>query len=272
MATSSINKDSVDRQSAPKKNITNPIHYEASDSIILRLDNGKAKLFNKAKVDMDQTALNAYYIEVAFSNKVLFAKGNLDSSGKYINQPVFKDGNDAYTSDSLRYNNELKKGLVYGLSLTQDEAHVQLKQVMKQPDGSLMGNSGKISTCSDPHPHFYLNASKIKVIPNNKVLFGAANLVLGDIPTPLALPFGIAPMKKGQRNGLIMPNPGFNNSNNSFFLSNLGYYHGLGKFADAQLNSDLYFNGDFRLGVTTNIIKRYKYSGALAVNMSRFGN
>jgi len=272
ITTASTKKDSLSNPSAAKKAINNPIHYEASDSIILRMENGKALLYNKAKVDMDETELNANYIEVAFANKILFAKGNIDSTGKYINQPIFKDGNDAYTSDSLRYNNESKKGMVYGLSLTQDEAHVQLKQVMKQPDGSLMGNSGKISTCSDPHPHFYLNASKIKVIPNNKVLFGAANLVLADIPTPLALPFGIAPMKKGQRNGLIMPNPGVNNSNNSFFLSNLGYYQGLGKFADAQVNSDLYFNGDFRMGVTTNFIKRYKYSGALAVNMSRFGN
>ena len=151
VATSSTNQDSTNRQNIAKKSINNPIHYEASDSIVLGWENGKAKLYNKAKVDMEQTTLSAYYIEVAFSNKVLFAKGNLDSSGKYINQPVFKDGNDAYTSDSLRYNNELKKGLVYGLSLTQDEAHVQLKQVMKQPDGSLMGNSGKISTCSDPH-------------------------------------------------------------------------------------------------------------------------
>jgi hypothetical protein len=116
------------------------------------MENGKALLYNKAKVDMDETELNANYIEVTFANKTLFAKGNIDSTGKYINQPIFKDGSDAYTSDSLRYNNESKKGMVYGLSLTQDEAHVQLKQVMKQPDGSLMGNSGKISTCPPPPP------------------------------------------------------------------------------------------------------------------------
>ncbi|MCX6177605.1 MAG: putative LPS assembly protein LptD [Bacteroidetes bacterium] len=265
ITTASTKKDSVSNPSPAKKAINNPIHYEASDSIILRMEHGKALLYNKAKVDMDETELNANYIEVAFANKTLFAKGNIDSTGKYINQPIFKDGNDAYTSDSLRYNNESKKGMVYGLSLTQDEAHVQLKQVMKQPDGSLMGNSGKISTCSDPHPHFYLNASKIKVIPNNKVLFGAANLVLADIPTPLALPFGIAPMKKGQRNGLIMPNPGFNNSNNSFFLSNLGYYQGLGKFADAQFSKTNDFSINSRFGLDRKLLPGVTLNGNINI-------
>lgn len=216
--------------------------------------------------------LNAKYIEVGFANKMLFAKGGKDSLGKYVDLPIFKEGTEQYTSDSLKYNSESKKGKVYGLTLSQDEAHIQLKQVVKQADGSFMGQSGKLSTCSDPHPHFYLNTSKIKVIPNQKVMFGAANLVFADIPTPLALPFGIAPLQKGQRNGLIMPNPGFNGANNSFYLSNLGYYQGLGQYADAQLNSDIYFNGDFRVGLTTRIIRRYKFNAEMAVNMSRFGN
>ena len=236
------------------------------------MKSGKANLYKEAAVNTDNMELKARYIEVGLSNKLLFARGGQDSAGTYTDLPIFKDGADQYVSDSLSYNSGTKKGKVYGLTLTQDEAHIQLKQVVKQPDGSFMGQSGKLSTCSDPHPHFYLNTSKIKVIPNQKVLFGAANLVFADIPTPLALPFGIAPLQKGRSNGLIMPNPGFNGANNSFYLSNLGYYQGLGKNADAQLNTDLYFNGDFRVGLTTRYLRRYKYNSELSVNMSRFGN
>jgi hypothetical protein len=236
------------------------------------MSTGKAKLHNKSVVNTDDMELKARYITVGLNNKLLFAQGGPDSIGKYVDLPIFKDGSDQYVSDSLMYNAGSKKGKVYGLSLSQDEAHIQLKQVVKQPDGSFMGQYGKLSTCADPHPHFYLNTSKIKVIPNQKVLFGAANLVFADIPTPLALPFGIAPLQKGRRNGLIVPNPGYNGANNSFYLSNLGYYQGLGKNADAQLNTDLYFNGDFRVGITTRYIRRYKFNSELSLNMSRFGN
>lgn len=249
-----------------------PIFYSANDSIVLTLGDAKATLYQKATVDMQSMSLKARYIKVSLNNKTIFARGGLDTSGKFSDLPIYKDGPDQYTADSMLYSTQTKKGLVFGLSLTQDEAHIQLKRVLKQADGSFMGEHGKLSTCSDPHPHFYLNTSKIKIIPNKSVFFGPANLVFADIPTPLALPFGIAPLQKGRRNGIIMPNPGFNNSNNSFYLSNLGYYQGLGKYADAQMNSDVYFNGDFRIGLQTQLVRRYKYSGSLAVNMSRFGN
>ncbi|MEY3096685.1 MAG: hypothetical protein RL647_275 [Bacteroidota bacterium] len=270
--SSSIKTDSSKTVAPASKPFQSPIRYEAKDSIVLQMKSGKANLYKEAAVNTDNMELKARYIEVGLSNKLLFARGGQDSAGTYTDLPIFKDGADQYVSDSLSYNSGTKKGKVYGLTLTQDEAHIQLKQVVKQPDGSFMGQSGKLSTCSDPHPHFYLNTSKIKVIPNQKVLFGAANLVFADIPTPLALPFGIAPLQKGRSNGLIMPNPGFNGANNSFYLSNLGYYQGLGKNADAQLNTDLYFNGDFRVGLTTRYLRRYKYNSELSVNMSRFGN
>lgn len=270
--SSSTKTDSSKTVASNSKPFQSPIRYEAKDSIVLEMKSGKANLFKQATVNTDNMELKARYIEVGLNNKLLFAKGGPDSSGKYSDLPLFKDGADQYVSDSLMYNSGTKKGKVYGLSLSQDEAHIQLKQVVKQPDGSFMGQSGKLSTCADPHPHFYLNTSKIKVIPNQKVLFGAANLVFADIPTPLALPFGIAPLQKGRRNGLIVPNPGFNGANNSFYLSNLGYYQGLGKNADAQLGTDLYFNGDFRVGLTTRYIKRYKFNSELSLNMSRFGN
>lgn len=268
----SIKKDSIQTVSPAKGNLQSPIRYEAQDSIVMDIASGKATLYNTASVKMESMELKAKYIEVGLSSKLLFAKGGPDSSGKYSELPIFSDGADKYTSDSLTYNSGSKKAKVYGLSLSQDESHIQLKQVVRQADGSFMGQNGKLSTCSDPHPHFYLNASKIKVIPNNKVLFGAANLVFADIPTPLALPFGIAPLKKGRQNGLIVPNPGFNGANNSFYLSNLGYYQGLGKYADARFNTDLYFNGDFRVGLTTRLVKRYKFNAELGLNMSRFGN
>lgn len=250
--------------------LDNTISYNATDSIVFDIQKKKVYLYNNAVIDYGATHLEAYYIEIDLNSKVIYSKGKVDSAGKYASKPVLKDGEDNYVCDSLVYNSLSKKGKVYGLKLVEDDAIVHLQSVKKQADGSFIGDHGKITTCNEEHPHFYFNAQKIKVIPNNKVVFGPANLVVEDVPTPLAVPFGIAPLKKGRRNGLLFPAYGFNGANGAFYLQNLGWYMGLGKYADLTLLSDLYLNGDFRIGATTKFIKRYKYAGNFGVNYSRF--
>ncbi|MEC8692666.1 MAG: putative LPS assembly protein LptD, partial [Bacteroidota bacterium] len=142
----------------------------------------------------------------------------------------------------MQYNRSNGRGKVYGLKLVQDESHIHLGTVLKDSSGSFTGVHGKITTCDADEPHFYLNASRVKVIPDNKALFSAANLVFQGIPTPIALPFGLAPLKKGQRDGILFPSLGFNSFNQSFYLQNFGYYIGLGQHSDIQINTDAYLN------------------------------
>lgn len=256
----------------PKGDLDKPITYQAADSIWFDLKRNKVFLYKTAGIVYGDMDLTAHFIEIDLNKKEIFAKGGPDSLGKYSNLPVLKDGGDTYKADSIRYNSSSKKGRVYGLRLTQDEIVIQLNKVLKQDDGSFIGQSGKITTCNEDHPHFYFNANRIKVIPNNKALFGAANLVVEDVPTPLAVPFGIAPLKKGQRNGILFPGYGYNQFNKSFYLQNFGYYLGLGEHADLTLTTDAYLNGDLRLGIASNLIKRYYYRSNFSLGASWFGN
>ncbi len=271
--TPTNNSTISDTLNTPKKsNLSNPVSYKASDSLNLNISTGLAKLYKNADVKFENTQLQSAYIEVRLSKKILYAKGRLDSVGNYVERPLFKDNGETYEADSMMYSSQTQKGKVFGLRLKQDEAYVQLKSVVQQPDGSFMGSSGKLTTCDAEHPHFYLNTSKIKIMPNNKALFGPANMVFMGIPTPLALPFGLAPLQKGRRNGILMPNYGYFRSNRSFFLSNLGYYTGLGQYADIQLSTDVFLNGDLRGKFQTNFSKRYHWRGTLSLQASRFGN
>lgn len=274
-AQPSTNRDSLAKKpvAVASSGIEKPIDYKASDSIIFDIRKNKVFLFRNAELNYGDIHLKAHYIEVDLNRKELFAKGGFDSSGYYTESlPVLEDGNDKYKCDSMRYNSKSKKGRVYGLHLIQDDAVIHLDKVMKQEDGSFIGDRGKITTCTDEHPHFFFNAHRIKVIPNNKAVFGSANLVVADVPTPLAVPFGIAPLKKGRRNGILIPAYGYNYSNKTFYLQKLGYYMGLGPRADLTLTTDLYLNGDLRAGIATNLIKRYKYRGGLQFSASRMGN
>ncbi|MDA1182694.1 MAG: hypothetical protein O3B82_03755, partial [Bacteroidetes bacterium] len=150
--TESIKKDSVLTELKKRKGLDAPIHYEAADSIIFNAADNKAYLFTKASVDMQNTSLKSKYIEISIERKLLFARGGKDSIGNYADLPILKDGAEEYTADSILYNSGSKQGKVYGLLLKQDEAYIQLKQVLKQSDGSFMGQHGKLTTCSDAHP------------------------------------------------------------------------------------------------------------------------
>lgn len=267
-------KDSNSIKTSPKKknDFNDIVTFNSKDSMVLDFNSKKVHLYREAQLKSAQTELEAFYIDVNLTNKELFAKGNVDSSGKYTNKPILVDNKEKYTADSMRYNSVSKKGKVYGLRLVQDQAYIHLGTVLKQNDGTFTGVQGKITTCDADHPHFYLNASKVKVIPNNKALFGLSNLVFAEIPTPIALPFGLAPLQKGQRDGIIFPSLGFNGINSGFYLQNFGYYLGLGPHADIQLNSDAYLNGDFRLGMQSQYFKRYKFKGSLGLQYSQFSN
>jgi hypothetical protein len=270
--SSTIIDDTTQVRVSPKKNLAEIIEFEATDSMILTFSEKKVHLYHKAKIVSPKTNLESYYIEIALHNKELFAKGTLDSNGVYGSKPILSDEGEQYTADSMHYNSQTKKGRVYGLKLAQQDAFIHLGKVLKQPDGNFTGVQGKITTCDADHPHFFLNTRKVKVMPNNKALFGAANLVFMDIPTPIALPFGLAPLKKGQRNGILFPSIGFNGFNRTLYLQNFGYYLGLGERADMQINTDAYVNGDFRLGVQTQYLRRYVFQGNLGFQFSRFSN
>ena len=269
---SSIILDKQDTLSKRKSNFNEIVEFEAEDSMVLLFNEKYVYLYNQAKINSPKTNLESYQIGIALETKELFAKGYVDSLNNYLDKPILKDEGESYTADSMHYNSKTGKGRVYGLRLAQEEAHIHLGKVLKESNGNFTGVQGKITTCDADHPHFFLNTSKVKVMPNNKALFGAANLVFLGIPTPIALPFGLAPLKKGQRDGILFPSLGFNAFNKSFYLQNFGYYIGLGEHSDIQINTDAYLNGDLRLGVQTQYVKRYVFRGNLALQYSRFSN
>ena len=51
------------------------------------------------------------------------------------------------------------------------------------------------TTCNHPEPHFGIRAKKVKMVSGKVAVVGPANIELGGIPTPLALPFGFFSIK-----------------------------------------------------------------------------
>ncbi|MCK5704931.1 MAG: LPS-assembly protein LptD, partial [Cyclobacteriaceae bacterium] len=115
-------------------------------------------------------------------------------------------------------------------------------------------------TCNMADPHFHIESSKLKVIPNSKVVSGPFYIKIKDIPTPIGFAFGMFPVPKQKVSGVIFPGYG-EEKRRGFFLKNGGYYFALNDYMDLTLTGDIYSKGSWGLNAATSYSKRYAYSG-----------
>lgn len=259
--------------------IKSKVIYIARDSIRFDVENQKVFLFGEAKVTYEEMKLNAAYIEFDLGKNIVFARGAhdsagialLDSLGMPIGNPVFSDGEKTFEAKELTYNFETKKGKIREVSTQEGEALIHGESAKKTYEEGIR-DTGDIyyiknacyTTCDLRHPHFYLKATKIKVIPKDKIITGPAYLVISDIPTLLPLPFGVFPNKTGRKSGVLIPSYG--ESNLGYFLKDGGYYFGLSDYFDLALRGDIYSKGSYGIKTNTKYNKRYRYNGNFGLN------
>jgi len=87
------------------------------------------------------------------------------------------------------------------------------------------------------------------------------NLVVADVPLPLAIPYGFFPFSKKYSSGFIMPTYG-DESTRGFYLRDGGYYFAINDKWDLKLLGEIYTKGSWGLSAATNYRKRYRYSGS----------
>jgi len=243
------------------------VDYQADDSIILDMEQKVAHLYGNARVHYTDIELTANYIRIDFSTKQLFAKGLLDSAYKIAGVPHFKQGDNEFDTDSLYYNFESKRAKLNGLRLVEEENYIICNKVFRNEDGSIITDVGKVTTCNLEHPHFYFRANKLKIIPDKKIAFGPANLWIEDVPTPLFIPFGLFPIKKDRKNGIIFPQPQMG-ALRGFGITNLGYHLHVSDKMNLVFDGDIFFGGSYRIGLSSMYAKRYKYDGLYSVSFA----
>lgn len=262
----SIPQDSVKKEKPLFKDI---ISYNADDSIRISMDQKKVFLYGNAKVKYLKTELNAQFIELDMDKKQAFASGLPDTSGIVMGTPKFKDGGQEFESKELRYNFETRKGFVKDIITQEGEGYVQGKLTKKLSDSVYCVKEGWYTTCDQhDHPHFYIRMNKAKMIKDKKVIAGFSNLVLEDVPLPIALPFAFFPITKKGTSGVIMPTYGEERMR-GFNLRNGGYYWAISDYIDLSLTGDIYTNGSWGANILSNYRKRYKFSGNFNFTISR---
>ncbi len=124
------------------------------------------------------------------------------------------------------------------------------------------------TTCDLDHPHYYFKAKKVKIIPGKTMVTGPANLWIGDVPTPIYLPFGIFPIKESQRSGIILPEYG-QDAVLGFFVRNGGYYWAVNDYLGLKFTGQISTNGTWGLTLASQYALRYKFTGSFSFSILR---
>ncbi len=269
--TLSTNNDSVVVDSLQfGDDLKSKVKYSADDSIVYDIPGQKIFLYGNGVIEYEDIHLTANYVEINNELKTLFAKGVKDSTDTIKGKPVFKQGSEEFKAETITYNFQTKKGKISEISTQEGESFVHGETVKKLPDNSTFIKHGYYTTCDAEQPHYYIAAKKIKVIPNNKIVTGPADLVISDVPTPIMIPFGFFPNKKGRSSGILFP--AYGESNLGFFLQNGGYYFGIGDHLDAALTGDIYSLGSWKANLLSNYAWRYRFNGGLALSYAETKN
>lgn len=242
--------------------IDSPIQYNAIDSIVYDVKGKKIFMYNAARVAQDKMSIIAAQIILDQEQHLVQAAYATDTGGRIKGKPIFTEAQRNFQADEITYNFDTKKGRIKQMVTKEGDGYLQGHQVKKNEHDELFINGAHYTTCALDHPHFKIAVNKVKVVPNDVIVSGPAQLIIEDVPTPLVVPFGIFPITKGQRSGILLPSYGYAPSR-GYFFDGMGYYFALSKNADLELRADISTNLSWRL--TTNSIyrKRYRYNGSM---------
>lgn len=241
----------------------------SSDSSTLNMRRQKAYLYGNANVSYGNINLTSAYMEIDFQKRTVYATGLIDSSGKEYGKPVFKEGETTFSAEKIIYNFETKQGLVYNVITQEGEGYLHGTTVKKLENDAMFIKDGWFTTCNNPeHPHFAFKFGKAKVIPDDKIVTGPVYLMIEDIPTPLALPFGWFPNMSKRRSGIVIPSIN-QKTGIGFGLESGGYYWYINDNLDLKLTGDIFTRGSWALQGASRYAKRYSYNGNVQLSYAK---
>ncbi|MBP7389668.1 MAG: hypothetical protein KA841_04640, partial [Chitinophagales bacterium] len=248
--------------------IQDVITYNAEDSIVYDMTTKRMILYNNGDVNYQKIKLKANAIDFDWTSFTLTSEGTTDSTGALIGKPIFSDGEKEYRSRKMLYNFKTKKGKVYEVTTQEGDAFLHSAEIKKNEYDEWYGKSTMYTTCDLDHPHFYFKAKKVKVVPNKVLVTGPANLWVGDVPTPLVVPFAFFPVKQGKKSGIIVPQYG-QDAVFGFFLRDGGYYWAMNDYVGLKFLGQVGTNGTFGVGTVAQYALRYKFTGNVSFSYLR---
>ena len=240
-----------------------PVTFSAEDSLVMTGDN-MMYFFGPSEVKYQTMSIEANYLKIVSDSSEVYAQYVLDSLGQPTAKPKFADGDQKFESTTMKYNFKTGQGFITDVTTQQGEGYLTATQTKRLKDNTMYLKDGRYTTCDQhEHPHFYINLTRAKAKPEDKIVTGPVYLVMADVPLYfIGLPFAFFPFNEKQTSGIIMPSYGIDQTR-GLYLTHGGLYLNLNDYWDLTLTGDVYTNGSWALNASSNYRKRYKYNGSV---------
>ncbi len=112
--------------------------------------------------------------------------------------------------------------------------HYRGETIKKIGKNTLLVKDGYFTSCdSIDDPHFYFRSNKMRIITGKRAMAKPIVMYIEDVPI-LAIPFGVFPMERGRRSGIIFPKYNISSYGGNS-LRDFGYYWAASDYWDATL-------------------------------------
>ncbi|WP_196890342.1 putative LPS assembly protein LptD [Aureivirga marina] len=247
-------------QPEKKEFLSDIVDRYAEEKIVSNRRTNKTLLYNKAKIQYQDMTIEAGQIIINNNTNEITAKGIYIDSLGYTQRPKFMQAGQESVQDSIIFNFDTRRALIWGMNSEQQGLLTYGTEAKRVNDSTYYARGLKVTTSKKKNPDYYIYINKAKVIPNKKIIAGTANLVIADVPTPLAIPFAYIPLTQDRSSGLIIPTWGDSNQQ-GYFFQNGGYYFAINDYFDLTLLGDIYTNGSWGFRAQSNYVVRYKFRG-----------
>ena len=257
---------------AARGGIERPVQFTARDSIRVRLaprdsatTGDQVTLFGGVDTDYETTNITAGRVDYNSVTRELRATA---LPGDSTSTPRIVDEAGEATGTSFTFNLRTERGRIVGARTAIEEGFL-LGGIIKQQDAHVVfAQDAAYTTCDLDHPHYALEAGRIKIVDGEKVYTGPVRLTLLGIPMPLFLPFGYFPAAEGRRSGPLALDYG-SDSLFGLYLGNVGWYWAISDYPDAQVAAKVGTAGSFQVSGATQYNRRYAYNGQLSLSYGR---
>jgi len=251
-----------------KDTLSAPLNYTADDSAVVMIRTKKIYLYGNTRTEYQDITLTAPKVAVDQETQTLSAFNSRDSSGMVLEDAIFRQGENEFTSDTIVYNFKTQKGLTKNTITQSGEMFVHGELVKKVDNMVTFVKNGIFTTCNLDEPHFAFRANKLKVISKRVAVSGPAHPEFEGVPVPVYLPFGFYPLSQGRKSGLLPPQFATNDQF-GLGLENLGYYKVFNDYWDTKFYGNIYSYGGWSANVNPTYYKRYRYRGSFNFGLQK---
>ncbi|MCC1485346.1 putative LPS assembly protein LptD [Winogradskyella immobilis] len=256
-----IKNDSINK---PKELLEDITYYDAEGYVSLNNKTQKVTLHDNAIVKYLDMEITAGTIVIDNNTNLIYA-GRLKDSTGYSQRPVFTQGQNVIEPDSIIFNKETRKAVIFNSRTEQSGFNIKAPITKRENDSLIFMRNARLTTSENlDDPEYEIIVSKLKFVPGKKLVLGPSHMEIFGVPTPIALPFAFAPLNtdsKGQ-SGVIFPTFGDDVGNDrGYNIQNGGYYFAISDYVDLAVLGDYYTNGSYGLRLESNYANRYRFNG-----------